>query len=136
MTKTINISKVEIKDTQFGKVYDVYDGKDKYSFFSTKKDNTPTKAVEQFKQFQLGVGIVVQAEVEETADSFVGQNNKTIPITRRKILYFLSDEHGVPHQRETPKVVGTAVTDWTDKAPTQLDRIEAMVEQIVDSMLK
>ena len=70
-----------------------------YSFWETKKsDGKETKAFEQFKKFQLGVGTVVDAEVAENPYTDK-KGNARIGLN---IIYFKTDEHGTPHMQNVP----------------------------------
>ena len=113
----ITITGHETKEFSFGVKHVISDGQFKYEFFQTKKDGTTTKAFEQWKTYELGVGKIVQAEVKETPETFVNKEGKTVNFTRRTILYFVGDEHQVPYQREA-------------KQPDLEKRVERLEKQV------
>ena len=78
------------------RVYEVetQDGQ-KYSFWETKKNNTLTKACEQYQKFRFIAGDHVEIAFKETPTSY--QNSKTgetIHKTNKGIVYFKTEEGG------------------------------------------
>ncbi len=103
MVKDINITSETTKETKVGLKHEVFDGKIKYGFFHNKKDGGETKAWEQWKQFELGVGVKVKAEIKEEPSKFTNSDGEEIKFTNRTILWFEGDEHNVPYQQKADK---------------------------------
>ena len=134
MQKTINISKHETTDTKVGTKHLIYDGKLKYEFFEKKKDGNPTKAFAQYKEFELGVGSTCPAEVDETKEEFTNKEGEDIKFTRRTVLYWIGDEHGVPYVSETPKVPESVSLASLDRRVKRLEDNLFGTEKVADDV--
>lgn len=93
--QTLKIDGISEVPAKFGNKVTIISGKNKYHFYSTKKDGNKTKAYEQYKLYRYQVGDVVKAEIDEKPDSFVNDKGKTVNYTDRKIMYFAEVE-GAP----------------------------------------
>ncbi len=89
----IKIESKEEKAVQFGIQVIFHEGKNKYSFYNTKKDGSFTKAWEQYRKYGFSTGDLINAEVKEEQESFTNEKGKLVNFTRRTILYFNEVEH-------------------------------------------
>lgn len=91
----IKIDSVEqVKDNYGGLKVTFTEGKNKFGFFSKKKDGTYTKAYEQFKKYNFSIGDTVNAEVKEEQKTFPDKKTGSpVPYTQRTILYFQEVEN-------------------------------------------
>jgi hypothetical protein len=93
ISRKINIDQV----TKGDKMLKLEDGRVKYTLWKLKKDGTPTKAFEQWEQYELDQGMAVTAGIKEEEKSFENEKGDTILFTQRTILYFEGDEYGTPN---------------------------------------
>jgi hypothetical protein len=85
----IKIDSIDQAKVEFGVKFTLVSGKNKYSFFNTKKDGSNTKAYEQFKKFGFQIGDEVEAEVKEEERSFPDtKTGKMVKYTQRTIIFF------------------------------------------------
>lgn len=85
----IHIDSASEEKATFGNKVTIIDGKNKYIFYSTKKDGSVSRAYEQWQKYGFKVGDGVQAEIAEEQKSFPDKKTgKTITYTERKIIYF------------------------------------------------
>ena len=98
----INIEGISQDKVQFGTKTTFLSGKNKFSFFDSKRDGGKTKAQEQYEKYNFKVGDVVTAEVKEEDKTFTNDKGKTINYTQRTILYFEEVEN-LPTHRTAPK---------------------------------
>uniref|UniRef100_A0A6M3Y4L2 Uncharacterized protein n=1 Tax=viral metagenome TaxID=1070528 RepID=A0A6M3Y4L2_9ZZZZ len=103
--KNTAIKITEVADK--GERLEVIDGRTKYGFWKAKKDGTKTKAYEQWLSFELGVGKSVNAGVKEEDASFTGKEGNEVNFTRRTIMFFNGDEHGVPYQTDVSSLTAS-----------------------------
>ena len=127
MTK-IKIDGISQDTVQFGTKITFVSGKDKYSFFNTKKDGGETKAYEQFKKYQFGVGDTVTAEIKEEPKTFTGKDGKSVNYTQRTIIYFEEVENAPTHQVAKPAFSAVELRK-------ELDEIKARVTKLEEFML-
>lgn len=122
---TIKIDSISQDKVAFGTKVTFVDGKNKYSFFDSKKGGGLTKAMEQFKKYGFKVGDTVNAEVKEEEKSFQKKDFSGSPIgdpinyTQRTILYFQEVEN-------TPVFSSTPIRDETD-LEFRIRKLEAAV---------
>lgn len=94
--KKIKIDGLSQDKVQFGTKVTIVSGKEKYSFFYTKKDGTTTKAFDQFRRLGFSVGDTVEAMTKEEDKSFVVKDGpkkgQTVNYKQRTILYFQEAE--------------------------------------------
>lgn len=94
MLKDIKIEGLSQDQTQYGIKVVIQSGRDKYNFYSTKKDGNKTKAYEQLQQFRYQIGDTVKAEVAEEKKTFKDKKTgKDVTYTDRRILYFATVEN-------------------------------------------
>ncbi len=127
----INITKHETQEISIGVKHIIHDGKIKYEFLENKKDGGETKAFEQYKKLELGLGSQVYAEVKEDPVTFTNQQGKEINFTRRTILWFDDNPSNAP----TP---GSSGYDFSGMAKDSKlreleERIKALEDTIVSS---
>jgi hypothetical protein len=97
---------------KFGNKVTIISGKNKYNFYSTKKDGSQTKAYGQYKLYRYQFGDTVKCEVAEEAKSFVNAEGKTVNFTDRRIMYFAEVEGAPDFDRpKTAPVVPTINID-------------------------
>ena len=115
----IKIDSIAEAATKYGNEVKIQSGKNKYHFYSTKKDGNKTKAYEQYKLYRYQVGDVVKAEIDEKQKSFVNGEGKTVNFTDRKIMYFAEVE-GAPdfdRPKTAPAVEVTNIDNEIDTLP-------------------
>ncbi len=123
--KKIQIDSIDQKKAQFGVQITLVSGKEKYSFFNTKKDGSNSKAYEQFSKFGFKIGDIVEAEVKEEDKSFPDtKTGKMVKYTQRTIIFFNEIEN-------TPTV--TRATQMTSTQVTTSD-LEARVKKLEDAV--
>ena len=98
----IKIDGINQDKVEFGTKITFMSGKDKYSFFNTKKDGSNTKAFEQFKKFGFQIGDTVEAEVKEEDKSFINKEGKNVSYKQRTIIFFNEIEN-MPMVTNSPK---------------------------------
>lgn len=127
MRQKITINGHETKTFDFGTKHKVSDQNGtSYSFFETKKDGGPTKAFEQWKKYELGRGVTVDAEIKKDKKKYNGKQ-----YTQRTILYFYTDEHNVPYMQTGAK----SHQDTKNPVQANFEPIMAILQNI-EAMLK
>lgn len=91
--KRITVTAIETKSGQTnGNTWNMViikdENSDKYSFFTTKKDGTDTKAYEGYKKIPVTVGGQVNVAFGETPKSFINNDGKEINYKVRNIAFF------------------------------------------------
>lgn len=94
----IKIDGINQDPTQYGQKVTITSGKDKFSFFDTKKDGTFTKAWEQYKKYRYAVGDTVHAEVKDNPYT----DKKGVARVGKNIIYF-EEVEGVPTHTTAPR---------------------------------
>jgi hypothetical protein len=102
--QTIQITGVESRQVNESQVITLLAGKDKFQFWSKKKDGSSTKAYEQFQKFRFNAGDSVEVAFESKPESFMGKQGKMIEFNRNTILYFAVQDDFTPKQPITPKM--------------------------------
>lgn len=102
-TQSITISGVESRQVGTSTVITILADKDKYQFWSHKKDGSLSKAYEQFQKFRFQVGDTVEVAFESKQESFTGKQGKIIEFWRHTILYFKTVDEHTPSVQKTAK---------------------------------
>lgn len=131
MQKQIKIDSVSQSSTEYGQKVVLESGKEKYTFFSTKKDGSQTKAYEQFTKYGFKVGDTVSAEVDEEQKTFTNKEGKDIKYVDRKIMYFAEVDH-LPVAEFAPKKPQEKATAQQDGF-TEADR--KMLQEIYKKVI-
>lgn len=135
----ITIDKVSQDKVKFGIKTTIESGRNKYSFFSTKKDGNPTMAAEQFERFGFKVGDSVNAEVSEEDKSFTNKEGKLINYTERTIKFFETLNDNTPVVRTAPKQEikqGIGIDNWSmEKIVNMLNDHESIIKELKEFML-
>jgi hypothetical protein len=130
MVKDINITSETTKETKVGLKHEVLDGKVKYGFFHNKSEKSgggETRAYQQWKQFELGAGVKVRAEIKEEPGKWKNPQGEEIPVINRTILWFEGDENNVPYQTKA------ADPGWR-VAPTKAEAFDKRLKALEDAV--
>jgi hypothetical protein len=104
----------------------------KYSFFTTKKDGSATKAFEFFKEHKsswddalmVGESVMVEVGYDESEYSFVGKDGKSRTATRRTIKAFKQEpaiNQPIGDQNQAEYRIKEAVIDIDDDLPDEIN---------------
>lgn len=132
----IKIEGISQKTVQYGQMVTITSGKNKYSFFDTKKDGSFTKAFEQYQKYRFAIGDTVNCEVKEEPQT--GTDKKTggsFTYVQRTILFFEEVENVPTHVSGAlpvatkPKL--TPMPSRADAITAELTALKARVSNIV-----
>lgn len=115
---TFAITDVNIKPVNGSTVYTIFSGKDKFSFWSTKKDGSQTKACEQYNKFGFKPGDNVSIVYKSDPKSFT-----------KTILFFKTVDENTPD-------VGKTQPSQNDGLARRLVELEKRVKMLEDKEIK